>query len=187
MCKHSIFILTKQLKNSIIYICGVYSVLLSNNIDNFNNLSVLSPGYIISPEGNIFTVLDDEDHSDVFERYLTEKYGRRELIGLHQAKQIDVLTNILGNIIYYGIKTSDTKYIYGCNDVNSSVGYFFVPDDMTNLTEQQRQICLKILESNRSVLTGKDKIELHYQSIHSDVGTQEELLSLLTNNVKKNA
>ena len=179
--------MTKNSQSSNIYKRGVYSVLLSNDIDNFNNLSVLSPGYIISPEGNIVTVLDDEDHSDVFERYLTNNCGKRELIGLHQAKQIDVLTNILGNVIYYGIKTGDTKYIYGCNDVNSSVGYFFVPDDMTNLTEQQRQICLKILESNRSALTGKDKIELHYQSIHSDVGTQEELLSLLTNNVKKNA
>ncbi len=77
-----------------------------------NQACSLSPGYIIRPDGIVIKVMNNEDHDDVFSRYLNNYLGNEIPTQYNIAKSISLLLNEYGHIIYYGVKTCDSMDIY---------------------------------------------------------------------------
>lgn len=149
-------------------------------------VSTLSPGYIIRPDGVIIKVMGNEDHDDVFNRYLKEYLEHDDLNTFHVAKCIELLTNSYGHVIYYGIKTSDAKDIYSQQGNVDGCGFFFIPDDLSVLTDIQKEKCLEIINSNYSPVSKREMLPLKYQTIsQTEVNPIDSLISILEDTKQK--
>ena len=149
-------------------------------------VSTLSPGYIIRPDGVIIKVMGNEDHDDVFNRYLKGYLEHDDLNTFHVAKCIELLTNSYGHVIYYGIKTSDAKDIYSQQGNVDGCGYFFIPDDLSVLTDIQKEKCLEIINSNCSPVSKREMLPLNYQTISQmEVKPIDSLISILEDTKQK--
>lgn len=151
-----------------------------------NLVSSLSPGYIIRPDGIIAKVNGNEDHSDVFNRYLKGYLEQNDLNVYHQNKCINLLTNDFGHVIYYGVKVSDAKDLYARQGNVDGCGFFFIPDDTSVLTDIQKEKCLDIINSNISPISKREILPLNYQSMGQDeLLPIDSLLPILNGKTKK--
>ena len=151
------------------------------NIEN-KQVSSLSPGYIIRPDGVVIKVLNTEDHDDVFNRYLNSFLENDTPVNYNIAKSISLLLNEYGHIIYYGVKTCDSMDIYSHQGNTNGYAFFFVPDNYDIITEEQINIISDIISSNYSLISNHEILPLKYQSITS---FQPEPIDELLNKINK--
>lgn len=62
-----------------------------------------------------------------------------------------------------------------------------IPDNYELLTDIQKEICLQLLNTNKSLFSDKEKIYIQYGSFPDNVYTKEEMMKILkTNHEKRN-
>lgn len=147
-------------------------------------ISVLSAGYIITPDGHFVNVKDHEDHGDIFSQYLS-KY-LEEYISLQSMEAATRLTE-LDHIVYYGIKVNDMKYIYG-NQRSSTSGFgvLIFPNDLTHVSVEQKKACIDLIETNKSIFGYGERIELKFHQIIQEKEIKKEtILKFLENKNKQ--
>ncbi len=138
------------------------------DVVSIDEISSLSAGYIILPTGEIIEVKDDEDHASKFSNYLNNYFCRKELKYLDILEASRELTNI-NCIVYLGIRTEDIK----TSLVGLGYGIFILPNNYEeNITIGQKNACLKIIESNKSLFGDYEKMDLQFQKI----GEKESIL-----------
>ena len=154
-------------------------------IQDRDNINVMSAGYIITPNGEFVDILDSEDHSDIFSRYINNYLENQLSANYSIFKAICLLTS-LNHIVYFGVKSKDAKIIY--NDLGNAEGFgtVFLPDNIEELTEEQKDSCTKLIATNRSLFGNYDKIQLNFQQVNThNYLSKDELLDKLTTKISR--
>lgn len=143
-------------------------------------LSVIEGGYIITPQGEIIVVKDNDEHCIVFSKYLNS------FLEVKNEKVYDTFSATkmlceLGCCVYAGIRL---EYIKNkLENLEKSMASFTFPNNIEDLTEVQSKICLKLIETNKSRLSSKEKITIQYGSFPDNIYTKEEIEILLNKNI----
>ena len=148
-------------------------------VEEKDNVSVLSGGYIITPSGDFVNVLDNEDHSDVFSCYLglyLENPQRQAEDTIHALRSLTKLNHIC----YTGIKLGD-NYIEGNNEKGYAL--LVLPSDISGLTLEQKKSCLDFFRTNKSIFGNYEKVELQIRDFDGMCYTQAELTDRFTADV----
>ena len=137
---------------------------------DIDNLSTIAGGYIITPRGEIIVVKDNENHCDVFSKYINNYLESENYIEYNTLVATKMLCEI-GCCVYAGIRLEYIKNrLEGLSDCVASLTF---PSDPEKLTSIQKEICLKLIESNISIITKKAKIYVQYGSFPANIYEEE--------------
>ena len=127
-------------------------------------ISTMAGGYIIRPDGLCVEVPDNSDHADISSQYIY-RYLEIEYKYYQSTEAIRILTKEPFNcVVYNGVKAQDSKEIYGKgNNYGSSnangYGIIFLPLN-AEMSTDQKEMCQKLLSSNKSLFGNHEKIDL---------------------------
>ncbi len=141
-------------------------------------LSVLSAGYIITPDGNCIFISDQSDHSDVCSNYIYQ-FLETKYIFYQSTEAIQILTTEpFSCVVYNGIRPKDLKQVYQEHTNAEGYGIFFLPITK-ELTEEQKIACQNLLNSNCSIFGNHEKIELSFGYINGKEISKDEFKSII--------
>ena len=148
------------------------------NSCTLDELTVIIEGYIITPRGEIIIVDEKDEHCNVFSDYINIYFEEYESVKMYDTLTAMKILCSLGCCIYSGIRYHE--YISGKteNFDNEALTLAF-PQDIEEITQIQKEICKKIIESNKSVLGNREKIYMTYESYPDTVYTKQQILSIL--------
>ncbi len=144
---------------------------------SMEELSVITGGYIFTPRGEIILIGEREEHCNVFSEYINSylENGSSKIYDIYQATK---MLCEMGCCVYSGLRYQE--YIsnkFGNEPLDVCTLAF--PMDLSAITEQQKQLCLKLISSNQSVLGNREKIYIQYESFPGIVHTKEQVEELL--------
>ncbi len=141
-----------------------------------NYISVLEAGYIIDQEGDFISVKDREDHADKFTKYLAYCLGESQCRNLTSIDAARCLTE-LGCIVYFGLKTMDTKKIYGeKKGLTDGFTVLILPTNLDLITDNQKDSIVRLLNTNKSIFGNHPILDLQCVTFGSDKEIEEEQL-----------
>lgn len=152
-------------------------------------ISTLAGGYIIRPDGLCVYVSDNSDHADISSQYIYQ-YLETDFKYYQSTEAIQILTKEPFNcIVYNGVKAQDSKLIYShdnnCGLSNASgYGIIFLPLNLA-ITDEQKEICQKLLASNKSLFGNHEKIDLTIGLITGEEINRAEFEEKINSNSKK--
>lgn len=160
---------------------------LNNNILDMeytlDNVSVISGGYIIRPDGKMVIVKDNTNHETAFSEYIN-KYLEKDNIKIHNTiEAVKILTD-LKHCIYTGIRLEYIKNMY--QNLDKIAGVFIFPKDICSLPEKQKISCRKIIESNKKIYKDEEIITVFYETINGFNFTKEDIIEKLQPKEKVN-
>lgn len=147
------------------------------NSREFEDISVIEGGYIITPRGEIILVGENEEHCNVFSDYLNSylENGSEQIYDTWTATK---MLCELGCFVYSGIRYRE--YVNAkVENYSDDLCTLAFPNNIENITEIQRKICLKLIESNKSALGDREKIYVQYEQFPDTIFTKEQALSML--------
>jgi len=155
--------------------------LVEFNSCNMDELTVIIGGYIITPKGEIIVVDENDEHCNVFSAYINmylEEYDSSKIYDTGTAMKI---LCSLGCCVYSGVRYHE--YISGKTESfdNEAITLAF-PNEIEEMTPIQKEICKKIIETNKSTLGNREKIYMAYESYPDTVYTKEQVMSFLNKN-----
>ena len=139
-------------------------------------MSVLSGGYVITTCGEIIVVEDNQEHKDVFSSYIND-YLESEQSTVYETYLATKLLCELGCIVYTGVRLEYIKNKLG--GLDTSMGSLTFPSEMENVTEIQKEICLRLLDNNRSLFGNGEKIAIQYGGFPDIIYSKEEIIDFL--------
>lgn len=144
--------------------------------DSIENLSVLAGGYIITPLGEIILVKDTDEHRIIFSKYINYYLDNGSNTLYNTLISTKMLCD-LGCCIYAGVRLEYSKNML--EQLSDCMGSLTFPKDLDSLTSIQKEICLKLIESNKSIVSGSEKIFVQYGSFPDNIYTKEEIVNIL--------
>lgn len=143
---------------------------------DINELSVLAGGYIITPLGEIILVDDKENHYNVFSKYINAYLENDENTQYNTLISTKMLCE-LGCCVYSGIRL---EYIKNkLENLNKSLCTLSIPSNPESLTDIQKNICIKLIEANKSRISGRKILDIQYGSFPDIVYTEDEMMTML--------
>ncbi len=144
-------------------------------------LSVLSAGYIITNEGLCIKINDEDDHSNIFTKFIN-KYNDIEYEKWMYYETTEAILPLLnyGNVIYIGIKMKDTQRYN-----SKGYGILAIP---TNITKSQKECIDTLLQSNKSIFSGSEILELTLATNEDNKLVEKDMtyLNEILNSTQKN-
>ncbi len=124
-------------------------------------VSVLEPGYVITPSGEFIPIYNGEDHNVVFSDYFN-KYFANDVPVLHESSEAMVELVKINHIVYYGLREAELANIYNNGNVDQEgVGYLILPTNYKEIiTEEQKKALKVLLVSNKSLFGNYDKMHI---------------------------
>ncbi len=141
-------------------------------------ISTMAGGYIIRPDGLCVVVPDNSDHADISSQYIYQ-FLEIDYKYYQSTEAIQILTKEPFNcVVYNGVKAQDSKEIYGKNNKygssnSSGYGIIFLPLEH-EMTNDQKEICQKLLSSNKSLFGNHEKLDLTIGFITGDQITRAD-------------
>lgn len=149
---------------------------------NKEEMSVIEGGYIITPTGEIIVVKDKDEHRIVFSNYINA-YLENNSDRIYDTLTATKMLCELGCCVYAGIRT---EYIRNeLENLEKSMGSLTFPNSFEYLTDIQREICLHLISTNKSILGNHEKIFIQYGALPDNVYSKEEIIDKLTINYQK--
>ena len=116
------------------------------------DISELSPyaiGYIFTPTGEVIEVPETDDHSSVFSDYYSGYLELNQPVVMEVYKASKMLCD-LNHSLFIGIRLN-----VATKTINNSMNTLFVPNDIENIPEEEKQaiICLLEQKHSRSIVT----------------------------------
>ena len=154
------------------------------NISTKNEVSVLNPGYLIGKDGDFIAVPPEEDHSPFLSELLSKFTEKEFVYYMNNMKAIREFVD-LGFVVYLGMRVSDV-IASGSGMTMEGFGIFFTPDDISVLTQAQRNACKLLLQTNKSSFGSYDKIMLQFSKGRNFTEiTQEDFIQEINSKVKR--
>lgn len=145
-----------------------------------NSISVLEPGYIITPDGEFIPVTDKENHGDIFSKYLTKYLNSSEELNLEALEACRELLK-LNHIVYIGIRGRNMKIVYTNGGGRSrDFGMFLLPENyQQNLTKEQKASSLTLLNTNKSIFGNRPIMDINIQYFNDQIIEMSDFLQCL--------
>ena len=154
------------------------------NSTEIEDLSVLSGGYIITPNGEIILVKDTDQHQVIFSDYINAYLENNDYIKYNTLTATKMLCEI-GCCVYAGVRL---EYIKNkLEKMTQSMASLTFPNDPSDLTDSQKQIIKTLLKTNKSLFGSSEKILIQYGSFPDNVYNIEEVNVFLNSNIKNNS
>lgn len=154
-------------------------------IQDRDNINVMSAGYIITPNGEFVDIKDNENHEDIFSKYINNYLENTISVKYSLFRAIQILLSY-NHIIYYGIKETNLKNLYSNLGEGNGYAYMFLPDSLDDLENDQKECCTKLLSTNRSLFGNYDKINLKIEQFNKEKNlTAEEFIDKLTTKISR--
>lgn len=142
-----------------------------------DEVTILVGGYIITSRGEIIVVDETDEHCNVFSAYINEYLEQKDLKTYDTGTAIKILCE-LGCCVYSGIRYKE--YISSkTGNLDDEALTLAFPKEIEEITLEQKEICKKIIESNKSLLGNREKFYMAYESFPGVVYTKEQILSIL--------
>lgn len=146
------------------------------NARSKEEISVIAGGYIITPVGEIIEVRDSDEHRKIFSSYINSYLEKKDNEIYDTLTATKILCE-LGCCVYAGIRL---EYIKNKLDrLENCLGSLTFPSDIENITPIQKEICLSLIETNKSIFGNKEKIMIQYGSFPDNVYSKDQALSIL--------
>lgn len=158
--------------------------LIEFNSCKLDEITVITGGYIITPSGEIIIVDEKDEHCNVFSAYINMYLEEKESSKTYDTSTaMKILCNI-GCCVYSGIRYHE--YISSKTETfdNEAITLAF-PQQIEEITPIQKEICKKLIESNKSVLGNREKTYMAYESYPDIVYTKEQVMSILNKSKPK--
>lgn len=84
---------------------------------------------------------------------------------------------------YSGVRLEYIKNKLG--GLDNTMGSLTFPNDIDNITENQKEICLHLISTNKSIIGNNEKIYIQYGSFPDNVYSKEQVVSMLQSNIDK--
>ena len=149
---------------------------------NIEDLSVLAGGYIITPYGEVNLVGDNETHQQVFSDYINEYLENSQYTVFNTLNATKILCE-LGCCVYAGVRLEYFKN--KSSKISQGIASLTFPNNLSDLTNNQKQIITALLETNKSVFSPNEKITIQYGSFPDNIYSIEEVKSILSINKNK--
>lgn len=147
-----------------------------------DGVTVLVGGYIITPRGEIIVVDESAEHCNVFSAYINEYLEQQDLKIYDTGTAIKILCE-LGCCVYSRIRYKE--YISSrTGNLDDEALTLAFPKEIEEITLNQKEICKKIIESNKSLLGDREKFYMAYESFPGIVYIKEQILSILNSKQK---
>lgn len=143
-------------------------------------VSVLDPGYAITPDGNFIPVAKNEDHNIVFSNYIN-KYLDKKVAEVYQSTESMLALVQINHIVYYGLRMSDLGTIYNNGGNIEGLGLLILPENyQETMSKEQRESVKILLDSNKSIFGGREKmkVEIH-ETVYGEEIDEEEFKTFL--------
>lgn len=154
------------------------------NSTEIEDLSVLSGGYIITPNGEIILVKDTDQHQVIFSDYINAYLENNDYIKYNTLTATKILCEI-GCCVYAGVRLEYFKN--KLEKMTQSMASLTFPNDPSDLTDSQKQIIKTLLKTNKSLFGSSEKILIQYGSFPDNVYNIEEVNVFLNSNIKNNS
>ncbi len=154
------------------------------NSTEIEDLSVLSGGYIITPNGEIILVKDTDQHQVIFSDYINAYLENNDYIKYNTLTATKMLCEI-GCCVYAGVRLEYFKN--KLEKMTQSMASLTFPNDPSDLTDSQKQIIKTLLKTNKSLFGSSEKILIQYGSFPDNVYNIEEVNVFLNSNIKNNS
>lgn len=148
-----------------------------------DEVTVLVGGYIITPRGEVIVVDEADEHCNVFSAYINEYLEQKEIKMYDTATALKILCE-LGCCVYSGIRYKEYISSKTGNYDDDALTLAF-PKEIEEITSTQKEICKRIIESNKSLLGNREKFYMTYESFPGNVYTKEQILAILNKQVKE--
>lgn len=148
-------------------------------------VSVLEPGYIITPDGDFILVPKGVDHSKIFSDYLN-KYLDNKADTIYESNEAMMALVKINHVVYYGLRMRDVVNIYNKGGNQDGVGMLILPENYKEIlsTEQKKGIEI-LLDSNKSVFGNSEKMFLKIRETVSGVDLEKENFNLFLKNTEE--
>ncbi len=132
-------------------------------------ISVVEPGYIITPGGEIIAVPKGEDHNTVFSNYIN-KYLVNKIQKIYQSTEGALVLSKINHVVYYGIRMNDLGNIYNNGGSTEGLGLLILPENyLENITNFQKEAIKLLLATNKSIFGNREKIKIEiHEGFHED-------------------
>ena len=154
------------------------------NSTEIEDLSVLSGGYIITPNGEIILVKDTDQHQVIFSDYINAYLENNDYIKYNTLTATKMLCEI-GCCVYAGVRLEYFKN--KLEKMTQSMASLTFPNDPSDLTDSQKHIIKALLKTNKSLFGSSEKILIQYGSFPDNVYNIEEVNVFLNSNIKNNS
>ena len=149
-------------------------------LDVGGGVSVLEPGYVITPNGNFIPVGKNEDHNIVFSDYIN-KYLDKKIVEIYQSTESMLALVKINHIVYYGLRMNDLGTIYNNGGNIEGLGLLILPENyQETMTEEQKESVKVLLDSNTSIFSNREKmkVEIH-ETVYGEEINKEEFQNFL--------
>ncbi len=139
-------------------------------------VTVLSTGYIIIPNGKVIQITENDIHNTVCCEYLS-KYLECNCFSKENNKGIKMLIDN-GHIIYFGVRLLSTAYWQG------TVSKFLFTPEFDKITDEQYKVMQLLVESNISSISKIKMVDLYignYNTPQSELQLYEECMAEYNN------
>ena len=147
---------------------------------SMDELTVLVGGYIITPRGEIIVVDESDEHCNIFSAYINEYLEQDDFKIYDTGTALKILCEF-GCCVYSGIRYKEYISSRTGNYDDEALTLAF-PKEIEEITTVQKEICKRIIESNKSLLGNREKFYIAYESFPGIPYTKEQILSILNSN-----
>lgn len=121
-------------------------------------VSVLEPGYIITPDGEFILVPKGEGHNAIFADYVN-KYLDNETPTVFNSNEAMIALGKINHVVYYGLRMRDVVEIYNKGGDEQGVAILILPENyQESMSEKQKESIKILLDSNKSIFGNKEKM-----------------------------
>lgn len=124
-------------------------------------VSVLEPGYIITPDGEFIPIYNGVDHNVVFSDYFNKYLANKTPI-LNESTEAMMELVKINHIVYYGLREVELASIYNDGNIDKEgIGYLLLPINYQEiLTKSQKESIQLLLSSNKSIFGNYEKMHI---------------------------
>lgn len=151
-------------------------------------VSVLEPGYVITPGGEFIPIYNGEDHNVVFSDYFN-KYLNNKIPILHESTEAMMDLLKINHVVYYGLREAELATIYNDGNVDQEgVGYLLLPNCYQDiLTKEQKEAIKILLATNKSLFGNYEKMHIRVrETIYGNDLDKEEFNLFLEGKEEEN-
>lgn len=149
-----------------------------------DGVSVLEPGYVITPDGEFILVSKGIEHGAIFSDYINAYLDSQTKIAANNDAMI-ALTEI-NHIVYYGLRMRDVVDIYNKGGNEEGVGIIILPENYQEVMSDSQKESLKILlASNKSLFGNYEKMFIRVrETVYGSDLSMEEFKEFLDDDYK---
>lgn len=150
-------------------------------------VSVLEPGYIITPDGEFIPVPKGVGHNTIFSDYVN-KYLDNKTPTVFNSNEAMIALGTINHVVYYGLRMRDVVDIYNKGGNEQGVAILLLQENyQETMSDRQKEAIKILLASNKSIFGNNEKMFIRVrETIYGSDLNKEEFNLFLEDKEEEN-